>query len=475
MKRGYMTVYLSLTLGVLFSLILALVEGARINATRMRALCAADTSINSVLSEFNRELFEQYDLLFVDTTYCGGAGGIEAVRARLTHYLTENLDNSTPALSRDLLGMRLQRADILEYALATDNEAEAVRRQVADYMDTTLKGVLISGVDELTSGFGVGGFDYDTESERMGVQGQIDSTELPVVENEDGELEEVPLNNPADNVNSIRNAGILGMVLDDTSEISRTKVELEEYLSHRTLASGMGISEEERSLGRCAGELTYDEYIFDKYGFYGHLKEGSLLSYEIEYVIKGKDNDWDNLEAVCRTLALWREGANYCYLLTDASKMEEDRALALTLAAVLMNPELEEPVTHAILLAWAYVEALQDIKILLEGGGVPIIKTPETWHTDITCLFHPKSALRSYPGQEGPKYDSYLKTMLVLTSFSKVLPRSLDVMEMDVRLTLGNAAFKMDYCMQSFLVDIVTGSTHGHNAEIIRRSGYYYA
>ena len=65
--------------------------------------------------------------------------------------------------------------------------------------------------------------------------------------------------------------------------------------------------------------------------------------------------------------------------------------------------------------------------------------------------------------------------MLVLTSFSKVLPRSLDVMEMDVRLTPGNAAFKMDYCMQSFLVDIVTGSTHGHNAEIIRRSGYYYA
>lgn len=475
MRRGYLTVYLSLTLMILLSLILTLIEGARINATRLNALCAADISINSVLSEYNRELFEQYDLLFVDMTYCGSAGGIEAVRARLAYYLTENLDNSTPMMSRDLLGMKLTSADILEYALATDNNAEAVLRQVADYMDTTLKGVLISGIDDLTSDLAGGGFDYDTESRRHEVQGEIDSIGLPVVENEEGELEEIPLNNPADNVESIRNAGILGMVLDDTSSISRTRTSLDEYLSHRSLISGNGISDEERSLGRSAGPLTYDEYLFDKCGYYNHLKEGSLLSYEIEYVIKGNDSDWDNLEAVCRTLSLWREGANFIYLCNDAGKIAEAEALAMSLAAVIMMPELAEPVKWAILLAWAYVEALQDIRILLDGDGVPVVKTAETWHTDISCLFHPKGAIRSYPGQAGAKYGSYLKTMLILTSFSGVLPRSLDIMEMDVRLTAGNGGFKMDYCMQSFLVDIVTGSSHGHKAEVLRRSGYYYA
>ncbi len=475
MRRGYLTVYLSLTLAVLLSLILTLVEGARINATRLSALCAADTGINSVLSEFNKELFEQYDLLFVDTTYCGGAGGIEAVRARLAHYLIQNLDESTPAFSRDLLKMRLMSADILEYALATDNNAEAVRRQVADYMDTTLKGILISGIDDLTADMAGGGFEYDTEGFRSEVQGEIDSIGLPEYANENGEIEEIPLNNPADNVESIRNAGILGIVLDDTSTISRTKTELSEYLSHRALISGDGISEEERSMGRSAGPLTYDEYLFDKCGYYGNPKEGSLLSYEIEYVIKGNDSDWDNLEAVCRTLSLWREGADFTYLCTDVSKMEEAEAMALSLTAVIMMPELAEPVKWAILLAWAYVEALQDIRILLDGDGVPVVKTADTWHTPITALFHPKSAIRSYPGQEGAKYGEYLKTMLVLTGFSGVLPRSLDIMEMDVRLTPGNGNFKMDYCMQSFLVDIVTGSGHGHNAEVIRRSGYYYA
>ncbi len=475
MKKGYLTVYLSLTLAVLLSLILTLVEGARINATRLHALCAADISINSVLSEFNKELFEQYDLLFVDTTYCGGAGGIEAVRARLAHYLTENLDGSTPVMSRDLLEMKLTSVDIPEYALATDNNAEAVRRQVADYMDTTLKGMLISGIDDLTSELAGSGFDYDTGARRAEVRGEIDSIGLPTVENEEGELEEIPLNNPADNVESIRNAGILGMVLDDTASISRTRTELSDYLSHRSLISGYGISEEERSLGRSAGPLTYDEYLFDKCGYYNHLKEGSLLSYEIEYVIKGNESDWDNLEAVCRTLSLWREGANFAYLCTDGGRMAEAEALALSLTAVIMCPELAEPVKWAILLAWAYVESLQDIRILLDGDGVPVVKTFETWHTDISCLFHPKSAIRSYPGQPGAKYGDYLKTMLIMTSFSGVLPRSMDIMEMDVRLTAGNGSFKMDYCMQSFLVDIVTGSGHGHNAEVIRRSGYYYA
>ncbi len=474
-RRGYMTVYLSLTLMVLLSLILTLVEGARISATRMKAVCVADIGINSVLSEFNKALFEQYDLLFVDTTYCGGAGGIDAVQAHLAHYLTMNLDESTPSLTRDLMGMRLESAAILEHALATDNDGEAILRQVADYMDTTLKGVLISPVDDVMSGFDHGGFNYDTSAMRSEVQSQIDSTEIPMVENEEGELVEVPLNNPADNVNSIRSAGILGMVLDDTSVISDVIVDTSEYISHRELIAGNGISEEERSVGRMAGPLTYDEYLFEKLGRYDQLKEGSLLAYEIEYVIKGNDSDWDNLEDVCRTLSLWREGANFTYLLSDSGKQGEAEALAATLTAVLMVPELAEPVKWAILLAWAYVEALQDIKILLEGGGVPVIKTAETWHTDIFSLFHPKSALKSYPGQEGPLYGSYLHAMLLMTGFDKVFPRSLDIMEMDVRLTPGNGAFKMDYCLQSFLADIVMGSTHGHRTEVVRRSGYYYA
>jgi len=475
MRKGYLTVYLSLTLAVMLSFILTLIEGTRISATRMKAVCVADIGINSTLSEYNRALLDRYDLIFVDTTYGGGSGGIAPVQAHLQNYLYQNLDNATPALSRDLLGMRLGACQIEEYALATDDNAEAILRQVADYMDTTLKGVLISGLDDLTGELTAAQFDYDVETKRSEVQAQIDDVELPVVKNEDGVEEQVTLSNPADNVNGIRGAGILGMVLDDTSSISQTHTDLTPYCSNRKLMVGNGISEEEKRVGRVAGELTYDEYLFDKFGYYSHEREGSLLDYQIEYTIKNKDSDWDNLEAVCRTITLWREAINFVFLSTDAQRKGEAELIADSLAAITFCPELREPVMWSILLAWAYVESLQDVKILLEGGGVPPFKTSETWHTPITALFHPKSALKSYPGQSGAKYGDYLKTMLLMTSFSKVLTKSMDIYEMDIRLTPGNGTFKLDYCLQSFLVDIVTNSTHGHKVEVRRRSGYYYA
>ena len=475
MRKGYLTVYLSLSLAVLIAFILTLVEGVRTSATSMRAVCVADIGINSTLSEYNKALFDRYDLLFVDESYGGGSGGIGAVRARLEYYLRQNLDNGTPDMARDLLGMNLKNCNIEEYALATDNNGEAVLRQVSDYMNTTLKGLLISGVDDLTGELSNAGFSYDIEGKRSEVQAQIDAVELPIITNEEGEEEQITLSNPADNVNSMRGAGVLGFVLSDTSSISQKRINASQYCSNRKLCIGNGISEEERQLGREAGKLTYDEYLFDKLGYYRHVRDNSLLNYQIEYVIKARESDWDNLEAVCKTILLWREAINFVYLSLDSQRRSEAEAIAAALTAVIFCPELKDPVMWSILLAWAYLEALQDLKILLEGGGVPPFKSSSTWHTSITDLFHPRTALKSYPGQGGAKYGDYLKTMLLMTSFTKVVPKSFDIYEMDVRLASGNDSFKMDYCLQSFLAYIVTNSSYGHSVQVRRRGGYYYA
>ena len=66
MSKGSLTVYLSLSLSLILSFVLTVIEGARISVIRMEAECVADIGMNSVLAEFHRELLEQYDLLFVD-------------------------------------------------------------------------------------------------------------------------------------------------------------------------------------------------------------------------------------------------------------------------------------------------------------------------------------------------------------------------------------------------------------------------
>ena len=69
-NRGSITVYLALTLSVMLSLFLTLIEGARTNAIRMQTECAMDLSLYSVFGEYNRQLLEQYDLFLECTAEC---------------------------------------------------------------------------------------------------------------------------------------------------------------------------------------------------------------------------------------------------------------------------------------------------------------------------------------------------------------------------------------------------------------------
>ena len=86
-EDGYLTIFLALSITVLLSLILVLLEGARINAIRMKTETAGNIAVRSVLGEFHRELLKQYDLYFIDTSYGSGAGSLENVRQHICRIL----------------------------------------------------------------------------------------------------------------------------------------------------------------------------------------------------------------------------------------------------------------------------------------------------------------------------------------------------------------------------------------------------
>ncbi|WP_278320651.1 DUF5702 domain-containing protein [Faecalimonas umbilicata] len=96
-------------------------------------------------------------------------------------------------------------------------------------------------------------------------------------------------------------------------------------------------------------------------------KKENTLSYEMEYILEGKESDQQNLEAVVKKLLLMRSGANYLYLLTDAGKQAEAETLAVSLSTAIALPVLTGLVKQAILVAWAFGEAVMDIRALLDG------------------------------------------------------------------------------------------------------------
>ncbi|MBQ8591553.1 MAG: hypothetical protein IJ485_02225 [Lachnospiraceae bacterium] len=474
--KGQITVFLSLLFTIIVSLLLTVIEGARVKAIRFQTECVADMAINSALAEYNRELFSQYDLLFIDTSYGMAQGRIQNTEAHIRTYMDANFNPQEDVIvyaARDWLKLQTQEVNILRAALASDNVGDCMMAQILTYMEGKV------GVDVLKHYTADWAkleekklLQSNVTSERNAVESQIDSIGLPQKQIGDEVWEEVPLDNPADAVNATR-GGILSLVTE-RGTLSSESVSLDNYASHRKLNKGTGLSEVNAPDNDMTHELILGEYLLEKCGRYGAALDKGKLQYQIEYILAGKSNDIDNLQTVVKKLLLIREASNMMYLLSDSVKMAEAEALALSLTAVMMLPELAEPVKYSIVFAWAYAESVNDVKILLDGGRVPIVKNSGCWHTALSNLttyqLHLKSGESS---QNGLSYQDYIRLMLLTINHNTKMLRFMDIVEMDIRQTRGNTQFRIDCCMDDLEIKAVVVSAYGYQCDITRRYGYY--
>lgn len=477
---GYLTVYLSLSLALILSFILTMVEGARLHAVRMEAECISDIGMNSVLAEFHRELLEQYDLLFVDMSYGTPSAIIENSSEHLRSYMEHNCkgmgsrDSYGLFPSRDWLALSVDKAVIREYSLASDYNGDVMKRQALEYMkDTSVEGKVI---DVLGLADEVGSLGLDTRdiaAERDSIQEQINETEIPAQVDEEGEEYEVSLDNPADSVNASRGGFSLRTVLGGDTSISGAVIRPGDYISRRAARTGAGTRPDFQEPSGLADDLLFDNYLFEKCGYFGKEKEQSLLKYQIEYLIYGESSDLENLERTVKRLLLWREVANVIYIFSDSAKCGQAEAAALALTAVMLVPQLKDLVKYSILFAWAYVESIQDVKSLMHGDKVPLMKTGADWKTSLSDLLRfTGNVPGGTTGGRGLGYEEYLRIMLCMESAERKNMRVMDIMEMDIRQTPGNAHFCMDACFDSYMAEISISSAFGYHCEIKRRYGY---
>lgn len=477
-KKGSVTVYLALTLSVMLSLFFTLIEGARISAIRMQTECAMDISLYSVFAEYNRELLEQYDLFFIDTSYGSGNCAIGNTAEHLKRYMCDNVEQDLGIADyavRDLLGMKVENVQINQFTLATDDQGEVFKRQAVSYIKDKYG---LSYVDELKKSMEQAAdanlLDRNITQERNDNQKAIEDTELPRKKVGEDEWEEIPLDNPADEVNASRNKGVLSLVTEKDALLSNETIASDNYISHRKKSKGFGLLERDG----CSetDELFFYAYLLDKFGTYVNPLEKSRLKYQVEYILAGKENDLDNLKWVVNRLLLIRETANVVYLFSNEVKMAEAEALALTLSAVIQLPELAKLVQAAIIFAWAYAESVYDVKQLLAGKRIPLIKTDETWHFGLEGMLSYEKGLDQTEDKdtlaEGLSYEDYLMVLLVTINKETKAFRAMDLIEMDIRKTAGNEAFRMDGCVDYIDATAVISSRFGYDCDITR--DYYY-
>lgn len=461
--KGYLTIFLALSLSLLTGFILLLTGNAVKNGVKIRYECAADTGMNAVLSEFHIGLLERYGLIYVDTSYLERQPDIANMEERLWYFMEENTRGVLVKRNAPWGNLNLEKVAIPAFETAAADFGASMRNQAILYVeDTGISGIerevprQMGEIRALQAASPLAGWSSIME--------QLAGMELPLIQNEKGEWEEVPLSNPADWVYSLVGSDVLFLAQADLYSVSPAKISLGEYISHRPIEN---TDCEERNFR--GEEDLFLTYLFDRMGYLGNFREDSFLSCQLEYIAKGKDSDLDNVRAVAGSLFELRFADNTACALGDGDLRAQAAAAAEMLQAVQLKAEFKDPVAESILYACAFLETVGDMRAIYAGGAIPVRKSGHGMSVDRVL----DGSLYTSQSADGWNYGQYLASMILLVGDKKMNLRAMDIMEMDLRLRDNNGNFKMDWCVERYEAEITARGSYLSRYFLRRKYGYF--
>ena len=447
MKKGEMTVFLSIVFVLMISFISGIIQASSIQAGKNLARLETDRAVYSVFGEYQKELLEQYHIFGLEGSYGTGSYTEDNLISRMHYYGTDGTEH-----------------EITGIQYLTDDHGQAFREQVLTYMEQT-KGIgLIRELTGLTAEWEeqeIQGKEMEEIQEETAEQMEEVSDLLETEEDTGTGGQEQISENPFTFMEKISQYGIVSVVLPEDMVISEKTVDLEAQASYRNLRTGRGSFPSRTGMDGIEEKLLFDEYLAESFTNAvpeeedaGAEKDRSL-DYEIEYILAGRSSDEENLESVLFRIFLIRMALNYTFLLTDTEKQGEAELLALAISAVLLMPEAVEGVKHLVIAAWAAGESVVDIRTLLSGKRTALVKTSENWQTSLSSLFRLGDDSRQEGSdiQGGICYKDYLRMLLFLENTDEITMRALDRAEENLRTEQQLDHFRADQCITRLRMD----------------------
>lgn len=447
MKKGEMTVFLSIVFVLMISFISGIIQASSIQAGKNLARLETDRAVYSVFGEYQKELLEQYHIFGVEGSYGTGSYTEDNLISRMHYYGTDGTEH-----------------EITGIQYLTDDHGQAFREQVLTYMEQT-KGIgLIRELTGLTAEWEeqeIQGKEMEEIQEETAEQMEEVSDLLETEEDTGTGGQEQISENPFTFMEKISQYGIVSVVLPEDMVISEKTVDLEAQASYRNLRTGHGSFPSRTGMDGIEEKLLFDEYLAESFTNAvpeeedaGEEKDRSL-DYEIEYILAGRSSDEENLESVLFRIFLIRMALNYTFLLTDTEKQGEAELLALAISAVLLMPEAVEGVKQLVIAAWAAGESVVDIRTLLSGKRTALVKTSENWQTSLSSLFRLGDDSRQEGSdiQGGICYKDYLRMLLFLENTDEITMRALDRAEENLRTEQQLDHFRADQCITRLRMD----------------------
>ena len=204
-------------------------------------------------------------------------------------------------------------------------------------------------------------------------------------------------------------------------------------------------------------KLLFQEYI--KEHFYSFpvneskLQEmkPTILEYEQEYFIGGRNNDKDNINYIISKIMMARMVGNLGSILINKSICKEAKVAATAMVGFTGLPILVSITQALIILLWSLAEALVDTCALLKGKDVPLIKGEiEIRLGDLMILNRQliEGKADRLKKAEGISlgYGGYISMLMIMKKQEELVYRSFDLVEENLLIRYDNE-FNINNCI----------------------------
>lgn len=464
MKKGSITVFLSLSLAGVMTFTFLLLDIARLEGQKNKAQTVSDIATMSFFADYNRYLWDNYRILAVDASYGSGGGADFAVaESRMKEYMIKN-GLSPETRGKSLYQLSVRKCEITRYGLITDNGGRSFLKQAAKQQKSELPLQLIEEAADTSNKIEEASTGDSVDEMLEAGQKAIEESEEPSTDEKTDDSENVQkaertenANNPMDDIKEWKNKTILSQVLPQSAEISENTIDMSEAVSGRTLARGNDdtvpqLTAEER--------ILFADYEKTHFSNYTNDLRHDGLKYEWEYVLCGKNSDMANLSSTVERLLAVREMENLVSLRKSPDKCLKALNAAEAIAGWTGNQAIVIAVKWGLIASWAYMESVLDVRRLLDGGKISLIKPESEWTTDnlmeLTEYFD--VSRKAKEARNGITYEGYMLAMSAMQTDTKSGLRSLDLMENALKLQEHYRNCAMDQMVVSVEGDYEYGS-----------------
>lgn len=447
-QSGQITVWLLLSFLVFLSLYMICIQSVQNQEQRFLAEQSTEAGMFSLFSEYEPHLSEKYDLFYLDTSFRTGKESADELCRHLWTFIHENL---TTVKGTNIYDLELSGVNVHSFVRATDDNGLVFYRQAIQ----TIKQKM--GVSFAEDWILENSFRDDLEENSEKFEADCDKYKDVVKDYED---EDEEVSGEAYRWDGAWSGFFSSMALPKGSVVSSKGANLENVPSHREVSIGSGqVFGNENELLQKQWFITYlCEYFSQAQQVFKEESKENYLDYQMEYVIAGKESDRENLEAVIQQLLLLREGTNYVFLLAHPQLNQKAETLSIALVGLTGNAALIKALKHLILLSWAYGESLVEVRQLLSGQELSLLKTEEDWQVSLSGLFallgNPAMYDEQKKVQKGLDYEDFLRILLSRHSAETLAMRSLDIIEGELQLLENCEKIHVDHCIEQLTAQV---------------------